>query len=432
MAESRFKGKRFRKRDLNCHRHSEIRRKPIGEHWPTITDRDFVSCLTRARLLYNSCEPIHSRKLMPETTNTAEIAAKVSKELFGTFLWETRGPKDESWPCEAPAEHGKRRRGKEGGTSAGTDSVADATAAAAEPDQGPVSEDDIQAGSVQAAQITHPTDIVFYYDEPYSNHRTYINCDLKSYAANTIKKSEVKKAIVSLARALACLEKSAVWRDRYVLGDKNALFACLLFVYNHDGEYNSAFDEILAEINISNLDIPKGSKIIVLGPREISWLDNVSDEILRMKGNELIGPRESWRYFYPPLVLAKNVQPSARAAIVEMLTGPWIILKHRPDGNTKDAILVFYRGPGKAMEEFSLLIDYLMFHGLVDEGVNITVRVSMQGKESRALFDKAIDDYIVRFDGGDQLAALLKAIHYESMTFVRRQYSTVEIGMKYA
>jgi hypothetical protein len=38
MAESRFKGKRFRKRDLNCHRHSEFRRKPIGEHWATFRD----------------------------------------------------------------------------------------------------------------------------------------------------------------------------------------------------------------------------------------------------------------------------------------------------------------------------------------------------------------------------------------------------------
>ena len=232
---------------------------------------------------------------MPETANTAEIAGKVSTELFGTFLWETRGPKDESWPCEAPAEHGKRKRGKVGSTPAGADTVGDGTAAATESDQSAVSEDDIQAESVQVAPFTHPTDIVFYYDEPYSNHRTYINCDLKSYAASTIKKSEVKKAIVSLSRALACLEKSAVWRDRYVLGDKNALFAGLLFVYNHDGEYDSTFDEILAEINISNLDIPKGSKIIVLGPREISWLDNVSDEILRMKGKELIGPRESWR-----------------------------------------------------------------------------------------------------------------------------------------
>ena len=124
------------------------------------------------------------------------------------------------------------------------------------------------------------------------------------------------------------------------------------------------------------------------------------------------------------------MQPSAKAATVEMLAGPWIILKHRLPDKINDSVLVFYRGPGNATEEFSLLIDYLMFHGLVDAGVEISVRVFMQGKESRALFDKAIEDYIVRFEGGDELSSLLKKIRYDSMAIVRRHYSTVEIGMK--
>lgn len=370
---------------------------------------------------------------MSETANLAEIAGKVSTELFSTFLWETRGPRDENWPCEEPLQHGKRPKRNSNAESSGAESQPAVSAinevAAGTPVAPTDSDERTGAAPSLPASVTHPTDIVFYYDEPYSNHRTYINFDLKSYAASTIKKSEVKKAIASLSRALVCIEKSATWRDRYVLGDKNALFAALLFVYNHDGEYNSKFDEILAEINLSNMDIPRGSKIIVLGPREIQWLDNVSDEILRMKGRELVGPRETWRYFYPPLVLAKNVQPSAKAAVVEMLTGPWIILKHRREDKTKDSVLVFYRGQGKTVEEFSLLIDYLMFHGLVDDVMEVSVRVFMQDNESRARFDKAIEDYIVRFEGGDELTALLKAIHYESMAFVKRQYSTVEIGM---
>lgn len=365
---------------------------------------------------------------MSETANLADLASKVSTELFSTFLWETRGPRDEDWPCEEPEEHSKLRKSKSNAVQSGALATAAADLAVAEEYAAGAGE---KADNDVATQhrVTHPTDIVFYYDEPYSNHRTYLNCDLKSYAASTIKKSEVKKAIESLARALTCLEKSATWRDRYVLSDKNALFAGLLFVYNHDGEYNSRFDEILAEINLSSMDIPRGSKIIVLGPRDISWLDNVSDEILRLKGKDLIGPRDTWKYFYPPLVLSKNVQPSARAAIVEMLTGPWIVLKHRMNSTSKDAILVFYRGPGKVLEEFSLLIDYLMFHGLVDDGVEISIRAFMPVKEARALFERAVADYIVRFEGGEELSALLKSIRYESMTFVRRQYSTVEIGM---
>jgi hypothetical protein len=352
---------------------------------------------------------------MTETANIAEIAAKVSKELFGTFLWETHGPIDQEWPCEEPENHRptRRRRGANRGSS--DDSENDRA-------------DEAEGQSVPV--VKHPTDIVFYYDEPYSNHRTYINCDLKSYAARSIKKSEVKKAIESLARALACLEKSSTWRNRYVRDDKNALYAGMLFVYNHDGDYNTAFDELLATINLSSFDIPPNSKIIVLGPREISWLDNVSNEMLRMVTLGQLGQKETWRFFYPTLVLAKNVQPSARAAIAEMLTGPWIVLKHRISGAEKDSVLVFYRGAGETMEEFSLLIDYLMFHGLVEEGVRILIRALQKESEARALFEKAADDYIHRFEGGDELSTLLKGIHYQSMAIVRRSYSTTEIGME--
>jgi len=355
-----------------------------------------------------------------ETENIAEISAKIADELFGRFLWRTQGPRNLNWPCEEPETHGKRRGSKKSVRIAGD------AAGSAETE----TESDLEPEADSAAHaVTHPTDVVFYYDEPYSNHRTYINCDLKSYAAKSISKGAVRKAVNSLARALTCLEKSAAWRTRYVADDKTALYAGMLFVYNHDGEYDSQFDELLADISLSNLDIPRNSKIIVLGPHDIFWLDNVSDQIARMRGDGLIGPPEQTRFFYPPLVLAKNVQPSARAATIEMLTGPWIILRHRLRDALKESVVVFYRGKGEHIEEFSLLIDYLMFHGLVDEGTDILVCALMPSIESNALFVKAIDDYILRYDGGDELTLMLKAIRYRSMTQVRRAFSTTEIGM---
>lgn len=351
---------------------------------------------------------------MAETANIAEIAKKVADELFSTFFWKTRGPRDESWPCEEPEEHSKKGRSKR---------TAPDPVASGGPDVNVES-------SPNTPVVTHPTDVVFYYDEPYSNHRTYINCDLKSYAASSIKKGEIKKAIESLGRALTCMEKSATWRKRYVMEDKTALYAGLLFVYNHDGEYNTRFDELLSELNLSKVGIPRNSKIIVLGPRDIFWLDNVSGEIDRMRGKELVGPADQRRFFYPPLVLAKNVQPAAAAATIEMLTGPWIILKHKLPSREKESVLVFYRGSGQLVEEFSLLIDYLMFHGLVDAGVDILIRALMPDTEAKALFENAIEDYIRRYDGGEEIATLLKAIRYESMTQVHRAFSTTEIGMK--
>jgi len=351
-----------------------------------------------------------------ETVNIAAIAAQVADELFGRFLWKKQGPCDLSWPCEEPESHAKKRKSNKVLAVAQEAEVPSELVHQSEADN-------------KVPVVTHPTDVVFYYDEPYSNHRTYVNCDLKSYAAKTIQKSEVRNAVLSLARALTCLEKSETWRKRYVADDKTALYAGMLFVYNHDGDYNHQFDELLADLNLSNLEIPRNSKIIVLGPRDISWLDNVSDQIARMRGDGLIGTTEETRFFYPPLVLAKNVQPSARAATIEMLTGPWIILKHRLKDAVKESVLVFYRGKGQLLEEFSLLIDYLMFHGLVDDGVDILVCALMPDTEARALFAKAIDDYILRFDGGKEIAATLQAIRYQSMTQVRRAFSTTEIGM---
>lgn len=80
---------------------------------------------------------------MAETKNIAEMSAILSDELFAEFLWTRTGPADTNWPCEDKELH---------------------------------------------KVLTHPSDVVFYYDNPYSLSRTYINCDLKSYASNSITK----------------------------------------------------------------------------------------------------------------------------------------------------------------------------------------------------------------------------------------------------
>ncbi|MCY0853228.1 hypothetical protein [Cupriavidus sp. D39] len=100
---------------------------------------------------------------MAETTNIAKMAEKLSKELFAEFLWQKMGPTNINWPCEDQSSH---------------------------------------------KAITHPSDVVFYYEEPYTQARTYVNCDLKSYAKGSITASSIRSAIESLARALSCAEKS--------------------------------------------------------------------------------------------------------------------------------------------------------------------------------------------------------------------------------
>ena len=58
---------------------------------------------------------------MAETANIAKMAEKLSKEVFAEFLWQKTGSTNINWPCEDEERHGKK---------------------------------------------THPSDVVFYYDEP--------------------------------------------------------------------------------------------------------------------------------------------------------------------------------------------------------------------------------------------------------------------------
>jgi hypothetical protein len=90
----------------------------------------------------------------------------------------------------------------------------------------------------------------------------------------------------------------------------------MLFVYNHDKEYDKDFSKIIDKVKSEDLDIPKGSKIVVFGPEDIFWLNNVHHEVIHLRGGAgLLPERDFCKFFYPPLIRKKNVQPdNAKAA----------------------------------------------------------------------------------------------------------------------
>src|SRR5690606_19414245 len=151
-------------------------------------------------------------------------------ELFSEFLWKKVGPTNTNWACATPESHGV---------------------------------------------TTHPSDVVYYYDEPYSLRRTYLQCDLKSYAKGSITSTAVRTAVESLAKQVACAEKSDEWRSLYAYDHVTYAVTGLLIVYNHDGGYDSNFSQYLSQVRAEDLQIPRDSKIVVLGPHEVYWLDNI-------------------------------------------------------------------------------------------------------------------------------------------------------------
>lgn len=333
---------------------------------------------------------------MAETANIAAIAEKLSAELFAEFFWQRTGPMNENWACEKQEHHKVK---------------------------------------------THPSDVVFYYDEPYAKQRTYVNCDLKSYAMSSITTSALRGAVESLAKQVACAEISEEWRAKYIHNGVTPAVSGLLFVYNHDGEYDKDFRQHMKAVQQSaKLDLPRGSKLVVLGPEDIFWLDNVRYEICQMRGRRTGPPPlpdpEHCKFFYPQLVRRKNLQlDHAKAANLEMLTSRLIVMEYtRPSTRDQRGFLLFYRGKGAYAEEFTYLFDYLRHFQLLQENIEIEIKLLDASPLAPAMFQKAVQTYVDGLSNGDTkspLAERVAAITYKRITGVQTRFSDLELGMDY-
>lgn len=331
---------------------------------------------------------------MSETSKIAQMAMILSEEVFSEFFWTKVGPEDQNWPCEDKEHHGV---------------------------------------------VTHPADVVFYYDEPYSLRRTFVHCDLKSYAKGSITAANVHGAVLSLAKQVACAEKSERWRDLYMHGDVTPDVCGILFVYNHDGGYDKDFSSHLSTLKDKDLLLPKGSRIYVLGPFDIFWLDNIRYDIRQLRGSashNALPAAQHCKYFYPQLDGRANLQPDkARAATLEMLTSPWIVFEYRHGPNhSQRGIIVYYRRLGKTEEEFMYLLDFLRHYQVLEDATKVDVRLLESDAAAAARFHKAKQRYVEGLgdDGNSELAQKVSAIGYAKMTKIITDFSPIDLGMNYA
>ena len=145
---------------------------------------------------------------MSETSNIAETARKVAKDIFGVFGWHTIGPKDHDFSCARPDEHEKK---------------------------------------------THPSDVVFWYEDPYANQKIFLNTDLKSWKKETFAKPKIRGEITSLCQSVECANISPAWTELF--GDNTTAFQYhgLLFLFNHDGALESDVARMLADYDAGRL-----------------------------------------------------------------------------------------------------------------------------------------------------------------------------------
>lgn len=327
---------------------------------------------------------------MAETANIAIMAEDIADSIFSKFKWTKKGPMNENWECVCQDEHKKK---------------------------------------------THPSDVVFHYPEPYRNSISCINTDLKSYKKGSITTTQIKGAIDSLDMAVECAKVSQDWQNLYAPSSGNFEVFGLLFIYNHDGEYDLEFDQLLNKA-VKKLNISPRNRIFVLSPYDICYLKTVSHDILALRGEEgakKLPASQHCSFYYPTSSRFKHAHdPLQHPATLEMLTSPWQIMKYVINGDPSQGIglSIYMKTTGETKEEFIYLIDYLCNYQLLHQAERITFNLPKAHNLANTMFEKAIDEYInLRKD--DYFAKKIEKIKMRRVTNIITNFSTVEIGMRY-
>jgi hypothetical protein len=327
---------------------------------------------------------------MAETSDIAEIANKASNEIFSVFGWDRRPPKDRNWQC-VTEKHKKE---------------------------------------------THPSDVVFCYEDPVEHSTVYFTTDLKSYARQTVTQTSVKTALKSLAMSAECAAKCAGWRDLYVNPPQNYHVRGLLFIYNHDGGFDLNFGNWLKDTTSASIKLRRPVKLYTLGPKEIRYLFTVANDIKRQRGTDRSLPdANNCSFFYPDLVRVRVKSNYCKAATIEVLTGPWQILRYKNagiDGN-QHGHYVYYAGDGSQPEEFKYIFDYLFRHRLVLPNENISIRMAQGCETAKLNFENAKEQYVMDFFPYvpmEDFKKRLSVITFSRVDAVIQTFSDLDLGLE--
>jgi hypothetical protein len=329
-----------------------------------------------------------------ETANIAAISEKISGTIFQVFGWQQYGPVNFNFREDsALGEKAKQKR---------------------------------------------PCDVIFGYQDPFLNDEVFLITDLKSYAKSTAKDAEkLKKAISNLGNAHRAANNSDDFQGH--LPVEGASLSSLLFIFNHDQEYDKDFGTALAENHPSPLDIPTKSNLYVFGPPQIQFFLDIYNDLQKIYGEETM-LKGKFRYFYPNLISAFPTRNYWHSATPELLLSPYIPIiydideKVESNGTTqvksKKCVNFYYSGKGETPEEFCFILDYMFRYNLIDDITQIRIKIPHCGANFMTNFDRAKRDFSRHFYSQDSAFEKIKQIEVTGIPRGRYQYHENAIGME--
>lgn len=311
-----------------------------------------------------------TKSSMSETSNIAEIARTVAKDIFSVFGWKTVGPKDHDFDCTLAEKHAKR---------------------------------------------THPSDIVFWYEDPYANQKVFLNTDLKSWKKDTFSKPKIRGEIASLCQAVECANVSSQWAQLFADSTSTFQVHGLLFLFNHDNALEADVSRMLADYEPDSFSLPRNYRVFVLTPETILYLASVANDIRASCGGGLLPGLEKFKFYYPDLVEVRPKSNERTVATAEVLCGPWQVLRFHTPQSSKAQIgyFVYYRGKGASEDEFKYLIDFFFRYQLLGDNEMISVRMPFAEDRAKAVFERAKDSYAADFYSMPEFRDRLNRITFE-------------------
>jgi hypothetical protein len=329
---------------------------------------------------------------MAETVNIGEIAARISKDIFKHFLWGTHQKRDDNFKCT----------------------------------------NEMHLGETGKRKLTHPGDVVFFYEDPYLGKRIYLHTDLKSYAADSITPTKLRGALKSLCLTSECANESTEWRMKYSVDETESHeVRGLLFVHNHDSQFNQSFDDVIKKIDLQSLPLASGSLLHYLAPQDIQRLYSIGNDIIRLNYDGILP--NVYTFYYPDLVMHRRQGDIwGQPATIESLTGPYIIIKHGATQTNGAGYIIYYNRPGDSAEEFEYFLDSLSRYQMLESNEEIRVRVthSTANTDLKSIFQMAKKKYAKAWGFDPAREAILENIEIDLVTNVTSTYNPGNVGWR--
>lgn len=343
---------------------------------------------------------------MAETINISVLADKISEEIFKFFKWELLPRKNENFSCNKPTDHKTAVRDKQ----------------------------------------THPVDCVFTYIDPYFKKRIYVHTDLKSYKKGSITKPGIRKDLNSLAFSIDCAKTSDEWQQIHEKKQESREIRGMLFIYNHDNEYDKNFLDLFKPeknntIRLDNLSIAENQYLHILYPSLINQLLTIKldTDSLHKKGEF---PDSEYSFYYPELNLTKTILPKEeRAASIEMLLGPFLIIEHgiikKYDEKLDEVIekfgkgyIIYYNRPAESHYEFIYLLDILSKDQILEGEHTIRIRIihEQYNKNYKENLNKAIQAYALNWNLDEYKLSQMNRIDIDVVEIKQKSFCQAKVA----